>query len=59
MMYLLLASMEVIVWRMEMRAAVVEPHGRNANWSDMFVSSLQEERGVDILTNNYPLKDSA
>ena len=35
MTYLLLASMEVIVWRMEMRAAVVEPHGRNANWSDI------------------------
>jgi len=30
---LLLASMEVIVWRTEMRAAVVEPHNRNANWS--------------------------
>ena len=35
MTYLLLASLEVIVWRMEMRAAVVEPRGRNANWSDI------------------------
>ena len=37
MTYLLLASMEVIVpvWRMEMRADVVEPRGRNANWSDI------------------------
>jgi len=32
MTYLLLASMEVTVWRMEMNAAVVKPHGRNANW---------------------------
>ena len=35
MTYLLLASMEVIVWGMEMRAAVVEPHGRSGNWSDI------------------------
>ena len=28
-------SMEVMVWMMEMRAVVVEPHGRNADWSDI------------------------
>ena len=32
---LLLASMEVIVQRMEIRATVLEPHGQNANWSDI------------------------
>jgi len=35
MTYLLLARMEVIVWIMEMRAAAVEPRGRNAKWSDI------------------------
>ena len=49
-LHLLLASMEVIVWRMEMRAAVVEPRGRNANWSTIvckYGGQRREDRYTD------------
>jgi len=47
--------MEVMVWRMKMRAAVVEPQGRNVNWSE---SAWAKQRGIDVLSNNYPLRNS-
>ena len=40
MTYLLLASMEVIVWRMEMRAAVVEPRVEMQTGQILFESTV-------------------